>query len=159
MKPSSHLEAALRPFLAQSVRVASVVALGWGRLSMAARGTDAGDGDKGAARISAEDDAVLCRVSTTAGAVAGGGLTIAAPVPIPPPGEGAGGGRTHTLASLARHALVLSKGTRGDHLLVLSGGSLEDMIGPDTEELLRGVGRVAPTVAQRGDGLRRDGDV
>src|SRR5262245_12280684 len=153
---ASDLEAVLRPFLAQSVRVASVVTLGWHPSSTAARD----DPKRGPVVI--RDDAMLCRVT----ADGDGGPAIAASVPIPPAGDGAGGGRTHTLGSLARHARELSNGARGDHLLLLPGRILEDMIGPLTDRFaFRGVVILSRDrfdrrrAGQGRDGPLPDGDV
>jgi hypothetical protein len=117
----------LGPFRAQSVRVASVIALGWRWLTRAGRELQArGDGD--AEPAIACDNPVLCRVT----ADSDDGLTIAPPVPIPPGRAGAGGGRAHGLDSLARRARELSKGGPGAHVLLLSGRTLQNMIEPLT---------------------------
>jgi glycosyltransferase involved in cell wall biosynthesis len=101
------LVAVLHPFLEQSVRVTSIVAVG--------------------PPSAASHEAVLCRLAADGDA----GPAIAARTPVAPPG---GGGR-HTLESLARHARELSNGASGDHLLVLSGRTLAEMMAPLTGDL------------------------
>ena len=84
---------------------------------------------------------MLCRVSTTAGAVAGGDLTIAAPDADPAQARAPAAAGPHARQPRPTRARALEGHSRGDHLLVLSGGPLErTLIGPDTEELpFRGV--------------------
>lgn len=116
------LVAVLRPFLEQSARIASIVAVG--RHGLWAERDERGDST---GPIAASSEAVLFRLAAEVDA----GLAVVARTPIP---AGAGGRSSHTLQSLARHARELSNGAPGDPLVLLSEGALDEMMGPLAEE-------------------------